>query len=574
MAEIIEKKTRRFLPQELAINTWDDIAPFFQELEDRVIDNAADLENFIFDVSEMEAVLEETGAWLYINMTRDTANEEKVNAYTKFVSEIQPKVAPIGNRINEKIHAVSFKDRLPESLMYKNYFRSIQKDLDIYREENVVLFTELANLSKDFGAISGAMTVTWEGEELTLQQASKLLKKTDRSIREQAYHEIQKRRQQDTKKLDELFNTLVEKRQQVAENADFKNFRDYKFKSMGRFDYGVEDCKAFHESVKQEILPLVNQLMEKRKHELGVDRLRPWDLSVDPSGKEPLQPFEGEKELLNKTVDVFQKIDPYFAECLRTMNAMGHLDLESRKGKAPGGYNYPLYEVGVPFIFMNAAGTHSDVITMVHEGGHAVHSFLTKDFKVTGFKSFPSEVAELASMSTELISMEAGWEEFYATEDEMKRAHQDQLERVLDVLPWVATIDKFQHWIYENPKHTTADRDAAWREIFFEFAPEAVDYSGLDDYVTKGWQKQMHLFEVPFYYIEYGFAQLGAAAVWKNYCQNPEKTLEQFKKALGLGYTKTIPEIYKTAGIKFDFSAGYIKDLATFVKGRMEALEA
>ncbi len=572
METVVEKKTRRFLPQELSIRTWDDIAPFFQELEDRKLENAADLENFIFDVSEMEAVLEETGAWLYINMTRDTGNKEKVDAYTQFVSEIQPKVAPVGNRINEKIHAAPYKDRLPESLMYKNYFRGIQKDLDIYREENVPLFTELANLSKDFGAISGAMTVDWEGEELTLQQAAKLLKKTDRKVREAAYRKVQERRQQDTEKLDDLFNKLVSKRQQVAENADFENFRDYKFKSMGRFDYGVADCKSFHESVKQEILPLVNQLMEQRKASLGVDVLRPWDLPVDPTGKEPLQPFEGEKELIDKSVAVFQKIDPYFAECLRTMETMGHLDLESRKGKAPGGYNYPLYEVGVPFIFMNAAGTHSDVITMMHEGGHAVHSFLTKDFKVTGFKSFPSEVAELASMSTELISMEAGWEEFYPTEDELQRAHQDQLERVLDVLPWVATIDKFQHWIYENPKHTIAERDAAWTEIFFEFSPKAVDYSGLEHFVTKGWQKQMHLFEVPFYYIEYGFAQLGATAVWKNYCQNPEKTLAQFKKALGLGYTKTIPEIYNTAGIKFDFSTEYIKSLADFVQQRMQQL--
>lgn len=570
--EIVERKTRRFLPLDFTLNSWDDIAPFFVELEDRVYENAADLENFIYDLSEVEAVLEETGAWLYINMTRDTASEEKVKKYTEFVSEISPQVAPIADRINKKLEAVTFKDRLPEACMYKNYFRGITKDLELYREENIPLFTEIANLSKNFGSISGAMTIEWEGKELTLQQASKLLKDNNRETRKAAYHKIQERRQQNIDELDTLFNDLVAKRQEVASNANFSNFRDYKFKSMGRFDYSINDCKTFHESIKEHILPLVNKLQEKRKAALGVSELKPWDLSVDPTGKAPLQPFEGEADLLEKSTTVFNKIDPYFSDCLKTMKNMGHLDLESRIGKAPGGYNYPLYEIGVPFIFMNAAGTHSDVITMMHEGGHAVHSFLTKDFKVTSFKGCPSEVAELASMSTELISMEAGWEDFYPNAADLKRAQQDQMERVLDVLPWVATIDKFQHWLYENPKHTIEERDAMWLEIFHEFAPKAIDYSGQEQFIIKGWQKQMHLFEVPFYYIEYGFAQLGAISVWKNYTEKPEKTLEQFKKALALGYTKSIPEIYETAGVSFDFSADNIMRLAKFVESKMEAL--
>ena len=562
----VTRKTRRFLPLNLEINAWEDIAPFMQELEDRIITNAAGLEDFIFDLSEVEAVLEESGAWRYINMTRHTDNQEFVDKYTKFVQEVHPKVAPIADRLNKKIEAADFKERLPEFILYKNFFRNLSKDIELYREENIPVFTEISTLSKDFGAISGAMSIEWEGKELTLQQASKLLKSTDREARKKAYDLIQNRRFQDREKLDELFNTLVQKRQTVAENAGFKNFRDYKFKAMGRFDYDVADCKKFHESVKEHILPLVEELHRKRKTALGLDVLKPWDLSVDPSGKEALNPFEGERELIDKSIKVFEKIDSYFAECLSIMDNMGHLDLESRKGKAPGGYNYPLYEIGVPFIFMNAAGTHSDVITMMHEGGHAVHSFLTKDFKVTGFKGFPSEVEELASMSTELISMVAGWEEFYQDKEDLKRAHADQLERVIDVLPWVATIDKFQHWIYENPNHSVEERDRAWMEIFMEFSSSEIDYSDSEEFLRKSWQKQMHLFEVPFYYIEYGFAQLGAIAVWKNYCENPEQTLEQFKKALALGYTRTIPEIYKTAGIKFDFSPQYIKSLADFVK--------
>lgn len=571
--EIIEAKTRRFLPKNLSIESWEDIAPYFQQLEERVIDNAADLENFIYDLSEVEAVLEESAAWRYIKMTCETDNKEYVDRYTDFIQNISPKVAPIGDRLNKKIEAIDCKERLPEFLNYKNFFRSLKKDIEIYREENVAISTEVATLAKDFGAISGAMSITWEGKELTMQQAAKLLKKTDRQLREKVYFEMQERRYQDREKLDELFNQLVSKRQQIAENADFKNFRDYKFKSMGRFDYSVDDCKAFHESVKEHILPLIEASHRKRKAELGVEKLKPWDLSVDPSGLEPLNPFEGQQELIDKSISTFEKIDEYFAQCLRIMQNMGHLDLESRKGKAPGGYNYPLYEVGVPFIFMNAAGTHSDVITMMHEGGHAVHSFLTKDFKVTGFKSFPSEVAELASMATELISMTAGWEAFYPNKSDLLRAQKDQLERVIDVLPWVATIDKFQHWLYENPSHSIEERDEMWLKIFKEFSSKEIDYSDSEKYLSKTWQKQMHLFEVPFYYIEYGFAQLGAIAVWRNYCKNPERTLEQFKKALSLGYTRSIPEIYETAGIKFDFSSSYIKSLAKFIEEKEQELE-
>ncbi len=571
--EIIEAKTRRFLPKNLSIESWEDIAPYFQQLEERVINNAADLENFIYDLSEVEAVLEESAAWRYIKMTCETDNKEYVDRYTDFIQNISPKVAPIGDRLNKKIEAIDCKERLPEFLNYKNFFRSLKKDIEIYREENVAIGTEVATLAKDFGAISGAMSITWEGKELTMQQAAKLLKKTDRQLREKVYFEMQERRYQDREKLDELFNQLVSKRQQIAENADFKNFRDYKFKSMGRFDYSVDDCKAFHESVKEHILPLIEASHRKRKAELGVDKLKPWDLSVDPSGLEPLNPFEGQQELIDKSISTFEKIDEYFAQCLRIMQNMGHLDLESRKGKAPGGYNYPLYEVGVPFIFMNAAGTHSDVITMMHEGGHAVHSFLTKDFKVTGFKSFPSEVAELASMATELISMTARWEAFYPNKSDLLRAQKDQLERVIDVLPWVATIDKFQHWLYENPGHSIEERDEMWLKIFKEFSSKEIDYSDSEKYLSKTWQKQMHLFEVPFYYIEYGFAQLGAIAVWRNYCKNPERTLEQFKKALSLGYTRSIPEIYETAGIKFDFSSSYIKSLAKFIEEKEQELE-
>jgi len=343
------------------------------------------------------------------------------------------------------------------------------------------------------------------------------------------------------------------------------------FTAMGRFDYEPEDCFAFHDSVAAEVTPILHDLSEKRKKALQVDPLRPWDKKVDISGKPPLKAFENGEELINKTIACFGKIDPYLGECLAVMKKMEHLDLESRKGKAPGGYNYPLSEIGVPFIFMNATSNLRDMVTIMHEGGHAVHSFLTRDLPLTNFKHTPSEVAELASMSMELISMDH-WDLFFPDEDDLKRAKRAHLEQVIETLPWVATIDKFQHWIYENPGHDVPARIKAWNEIFGTFSDKVTDWSGLEEEKNYLWQKQLHLYEVPFYYIEYGFAQLGAIAVWKNYRENPEKGLQGYKNALRLGYTQSIPEIYQAAGIRFDFSRAYIHSLIAFVRSELDKI--
>jgi len=368
-----------------------------------------------------------------------------------------------------------------------------------------------------------------------------------------------------------FFDSLKEKRDRVGKNADFKDFRDYKFAQMGRFDYGSKECLEFHQSIKKEILPLVKDLQEDRKAKLNLDVLRPWDLDVDVTGKAPLKPFEKGSELIEKTINIFNQLRPYYGECLSIMREMGNLDLESKDGKSPGGYNYPLYEVGVPFIFMNAVGTHSDVVTMVHEGGHAIHSFLTRDLELTSFKSFPSEVAELASMAMELLSMNH-WDVFYSDPDELRRAKKEQMQRVLGIFPWVALVDNFQHWLYTNPKHTAIERSAKWNELQKEFGTGVVSWEGFEDNFKVSWQKQMHIFEVPFYYVEYAMAQLGAIAVWKNYMEDPKKALDQYEAALKLGYTKSIPEIYEAAGIKFDFSREYLKELTDFVRGEMEKL--
>ncbi|MEO6290193.1 MAG: M3 family oligoendopeptidase, partial [Ginsengibacter sp.] len=395
----------------------------------------------------------------------------------------------------------------------------------------------------------------------------------DRDLREEVYRKIAERRLQDKDALSQLFSTLLEKRQQVALNAGFENYRDYKFKELGRFDYTKEDCFRFHDSVKEHVLPLINKIFANKKQKLHLEVLRPWDLEAEPEGTKALTPFETGSELLQKSIKCFTQVRPFFGECLRQMNEMKHLDLESRKGKAPGGYNCPLAESGAPFIFMNAAGQMQDVTTMVHEGGHAVQSFLTHSLELNAFKEYPMEIAEVASMAMELFSMDH-WDVFFEDKDDLRRAKEHQLERTITIFPWIAIIDKFQHWIYENPSHTVEERTEHWLTILKVFSDDVIDYSGLENYRANSWQKQLHLYEVPFYYIEYGIAQLGAIGLWMQYKKNPEQALDNYMKALSLGGTKTLPELYQAAGLTFDFSPANIKSLMDFVDEEMDKIKS
>jgi len=484
--------------------------------------------------------------------------------------EIQPKLQPYADLLNKKLINSPLISELDKE-KYFTYLRSVKKNIDLFREANIPLLAELSVMQQQFGVITGGMTVEVNGHEYTLQQASKFLLEHDRNLREEVYRKIQERRKQDKDALNDLYTKLIEKRDQVAKNAGFENYRDYKFVEMGRFDYTKEDCFKFHEAVKLHILPLVSTINLHKKEKLGLDTLRPWDTEAEPENIQPLRPFNTGKELLEKSEKCFEELNPFFANCLKKMNELGHLDLESRKGKAPGGYNCPLAESGAPFIFMNAAGQMDDVTTMVHEGGHAVHSFLSHPLELNAFKEYPMEIAEVASMSMELFTMDK-WNTFFDNAEELKRAKEHQLERVITIFPWIATIDKFQHWVYEHPQHTIEERTEAWINILNEFSTSTVDFSGLEEYRKISWQRQLHLFEVPFYYIEYGIAQLGAIGLWMQYKKNPQKALNNYINALSLGGTKTLPELYKTAGLKFDLSPEHIKTLMEFVKEEMDKL--
>ena len=559
----IKQKERNFLPADFKITHWESLQPYFEELKKREIADKGQLMKWLEDISELEAVISEDACWRQINMTCDTTNKELEEAFTYFCMEIEPKMKPYGFELNKKLLACPFTKELDNNIFFP-YLRSVDNAAKLYRDANVPLQAELSVLAQQYGAISGAMSVEVDGKEYTLQQAVKFLHSPDRKLREAVFAKIATRRLQDKDKLNELFDKLLALRQQVAVNAGFDNYRDYKFRELGRFDYTAEDCFEFHEAVREHILPLQAMLIRHRQQRLGVDTMRPWDSDAEPVGTEPLHPFSDGKELNEKAIAVFSRLQPFFSGCLQTMQQMNRLDLDSRKGKAPGGYNCPLAETGVPFIFMNAAGTQSDVITMMHEGGHAVHSFLSHPLPLSAFKEYPMEIAELASMSMELFSMEH-WDVFFSNEKELQRAQLEEMERVISVLPWIATIDKYQHWLYTNPGHTVAQREAAWLNILNEFSTGITDWSGYEEYRTNFWQKQLHLFEVPFYYIEYGIAQLGAIAMWRQYRLNKEQALENYMSALSLGYTKTLKELYATAGIKFDFSPAYIKELADFV---------
>lgn len=559
---------RQYIPAGLSITVWEDVKPFYDELLSRFIDDAESLRKWLRDRSELEAVLQEDLGWRYIRMSCDTANEKYSSDYNFFVAEIQPRLAPLSHSLDLKLLSSPALPLLKDPRL-EIMLRQVRKRVEIFREENIPLIAEVQQLEQQYSAITGAMTVEMDGKELTLQQASNFLEKNDRSLREEAYRKILARRLQDRDKLDQLFDQLLKLRHQIALNAGFSNFRDYMFANLGRFDYTPEDCYRFHDAVAESLVPIVAEIEERHRRELNLDELRPWDTLAEPPGNEPLQPFRDADDLMEKTIRCFDRLDPFLGDCMRAMAEAKRLDLDSRKGKAPGGYNYPLYESGLPFIFMNSTRTLRDLVTMVHEGGHAVQSILDKPLELVEYKSLPSEIAELASMSMELMTMEH-WDLFFSNPAELHRARRKHMQDILKGLPWIAAVDAFQHWIYLNPVHTAAERRTKWSETIQRFTSSVVNWNGLEEARSNLWQRQLHIFEVPFYYIEYGFAQLGAIAVWRNFRDNPVQTVRNYQEALKLGYTCTIGDVYREAGIRFDFSPEYVHELSDFVKRELE----
>ncbi len=567
--EKIVKKPRRFYPEDLDINNCEVLEREMQALLDTPLPTPEALIEWMERYSELGYIIGDRMAWLYIKMTCHADDEEKEKAFNTFYADIITPLKPYDFRVLKKFYDSPARKLLSEAT-YAHLNRIISNDIELFREENVPLQQQERELENKFGNISGKMTVQYRGEEKTLKQMAVYQKDPDRAVREETWRLTISRVAEDADQLDALFDEMRALRMQIARNAGFDNYRDYSHQSKGRFSYTPQDIFLFHDAVEKAVVPFVSELNAHRKQVLGINTLRPWDKGVDLDGK-ILRPFKDSNELIDKSLDILYRVKPSFAMQVAKMRNSGYLDLDNRKGKAPGGYNYGIEEEAASFIFMNSVGLHDDIVTFLHESGHASHNAaIGPRIPICFYRNTPSELAELASMSMELLTMDH-WNIFYADPEDLKKAKREQLEGTLTFLPWCMTVDALQQWAYTNPKHTPKQRADFFASLMDRFAPDT-DYTGLEKYKRMLWMRQLHIFETPFYYIEYGISQLGALAIYRNYRKEPQKAVEMYERFLQLGYTKPMNEVYEAAGIRFDFSEPYIRSLVDFVREELAAL--
>jgi oligoendopeptidase F len=557
-------RKRRFVPESVDWNAWSAIAPLFDQLDAAIAkaSSVADLERWLLDWAELSAALDEESGRRYIAMTCHTDNAEAEKAYLHYVEHIDPQLKPRQFALQQAFVKHPQRAALPRP-RYTVFDRDTANSVELFRTENVPLETEEAKLGQQYQKLSGSLTVNFRGEEKTLIQMGRYLEETDRATREEAWKLVAERRLKEAATFDQQFDELSKLRGQLATNAGFSNYRDYAFRRLGRFDYTPADCERFHNAIEKEIVPLLRELQADRKRKLGIASLRPWDLSVDPLNRPPLKPFADVDEMVFRSQLIFNRIDGELAGGFQQMQDLKLLDLENRKGKAPGGYQSTLAEARVPFIFMNAVGLQRDVETILHEAGHAFHALATREEDLYAYRGSPIEFCEVASMSMELLGNEF-IEEFYNPADSA-RARRTHLESIVSVLAWIATVDAFQHWIYTHPGHTHAERDAAFVDLHQRFNGD-VDWSGFDAERAKLWHRQLHIFLYPFYYIEYGIAQLGALQVWVNSKKDRKQALADYKRALALGNSRSLPELFAAAGCKFEFSEATVRPLTNMIR--------
>jgi oligoendopeptidase F len=566
----------RFLPTDaksiLALK-WSDYEPYYQELEAREL-SPENIEAWLDDWSTLAATVDEHYWRLYIATTVKTADKEVEEQFNKYIEEIQPAAKTAEQKLKGKLLASRLS---PKS--FETALRMMQAEAEIFTEENLSLLAEEQKLGTEYNKIIGSLTIIWEGEERTLTQMFPLLYETDRSIRQSAWEAAQAQLLKERQNINDLWEKFMRVRLKIAENADMPDYRAYSWKQKFRFNYSPEDCKSFHAAIEASVVPAAKRVYEKRRQRLGVDTLHPWDINVDPLGTTPIKPYESIDEFKSKSRAIFEQVDPKFGEYFQIMMDENLLDLESRRNKAPGGYSLGLHVAHRPFIFINNTKTPWDVQTMLHEGGHAFHEFERAHvhFYQRGEIYLPAEFAEVASMSMELLASPYKTKErggFY-TDSEAARAMIELLEINITFWPYMALVDAFQHWIYENP---TDGSDASkcerkWGQLWDRFMI-GIDYSGLEDAKKTYWHRQLHIFNSPFYYIEYGLALLGAVQVWANARKDQMRAVADYRKALALGATVPLPQLFATAGAKFAFDAKTLKeavDLMEEVIGEMEA---
>jgi oligoendopeptidase F len=547
--------------------TWADIAPLYEELRDRKL-SSANIRSWLTDFSELDEAVDEAVSIALIAYTGDTSDPVSEATYRRWASEVFPPLHEIRVALGQRI--LPFADELPDLAIF---IRELRTDIEIFRAVNLPRMAALEEMEASYDKITGGLTVVWEGETKTVPELQPFLLDRDRDVRERAFLLGAEAYLEKRDEIAKLFDDMVGVRHALAREAGFANFRDYAFASKYRFDYSPADCEAFHRSVESVVLPAIGRLYAERRRALGVDSLRPWDLQLQPARDTRLEPFHTTAEFLEGTQRIFERMDPELGGFFRQMIDLQLLDLESRQGKAPGGYCTRLPKRGLPFIFMNAVGVHDDVSTLIHESGHSFHTFLTRDIQYMWQRTTGHEAAELASMSMELLAAPylvkpTG---FYTAGD-AAAAQIEHLEDVLGGLPHIACVDAFQHWIYtDGIDASPADRDAKWLELRARFEP-AVDYRGLDQQRIARWYKQSHIHTVPFYYIEYGLAQCAALQVWQRARRDPADALARYKSALSAGGMKTLPQIYEAAGASLVFDAATMGDLVSEVETRIAEL--
>ena len=558
-----------FVPKDLDGSSWESIEPSMNDLRDRKLSCSNCLETFIADRSSLSEVISEARARLYIDMTCHTDDEDIQKSWMQFVENVQPKLSEYSDILNRRLVEHEALDELPER--FGILVNGIKTDIAIFREENIPLSTRATKLVTEYNEICGAQMVEFDGEQKTFAQMAIYFENTDRKIREDAWKAVSERRFEDNERVSEIYDELIQIRHKMATNAGFEGFQQYMFASMHRFDYSIEDCLEFHESIETVCQPLRHRTDGERMRDLGVDSLRPWDMGVDVKGRPPLQPFNDVQEMVDGCSRIFHNMSEELGNYFDQLDANDCLDLDSRKGKAPGGYQYYLQKSRLPFIFMNAAGTQRNIETMIHEAGHAFHSFYSGHLDLIHERDSPIEFAEVASMSMELLT-HPHWEEFYDNKD-ADRARRKHLEDIISFMPWMATIDAFQHWVYANPNHSREERAEKWLELGERFGPK-VDMTGFEDIHKVSWQRQGHLFGVPFYYVEYGIAQLGALQMWKYHRRDTQDALDRYKAGLSLGYTRGLTELFQASGLELSFSESYVGELIREIDEALAELPA
>lgn len=560
-----------FVPANLNAADWSQLQPLFEKLQQRAINSVEELEAWLLDISAVDEQIDQAHAQRYIDHTCHTDDPAIEKAYMSFVEEVMPHVKPVIFELQKKFVASEFR----EQLNHARYFvleRSWRTGVLLFRKENVALETQSTKAVTRYNKLCGQMSVTFKDKEYTLQQLARFVEEPDRAVRQQAWELSATRRSQDRDEINTIFQELLDLRQQVAANTGLANYRDYIWQARERFDYTPQMCTDFGDAVAEVCLPLVEELDRQRKAALNLDTLRPWDLSVDVHNRPSLRPFEENQipAFITKTRQAIERVSPELGAQFGELKQGKHLDLESRKGKKPGGYQCSLEADRQTFIFMNAVGAQRDVETLVHEAGHAFHYLAACDEPLVFLRQAPLEFCEVASMSMELLTMDH-LDVFY-NEDDAARAKRSLLEGIVRILPWIATIDGFQHWLYTHPGHSLEQRTQAWLKISGRFESSVVDWSGYEELKKSSWQKQGHLFGSPFYYIEYGIAQLGALQLWQAYQRNATTAIASYRRGLALGGRRPLPDLFAGANIKFDFSATILRPLVEAIQKELALL--